>query len=74
MFIKYSKYIGWLLIAALFAPSWCLAASAGKLVAEGNTAYDKGQYDEALGKYDEAGQKNPESAASVSVAATREVF
>jgi hypothetical protein len=50
------------LVLLIATPAICLAASAGKLVAEGNAAYDKGQFDEALGKYGEAGQKVPESA------------
>ena len=43
-------------------PLTALAASAGKMVSKGNTAYAAGKYDEALKAYEEASVVAPESA------------
>ncbi|MBE9551379.1 MAG: tetratricopeptide repeat protein, partial [Proteobacteria bacterium] len=46
----------------LLMPLTALAASAGKMVSKGNTAYAAGKYDEALKAYEEASVVAPESA------------
>ncbi len=56
LFISVAIHLAWLAV-----PQAAFARSAGTLVGEGNVAYEKEEYDQALAAYEEASVEKPES-------------